>query len=173
MPIWANTAESCYINWVSSDCSSTVLFMIRQKCCFYWGYTIMSDGNTISTGSIRKRRFDPVQDGTTGDMDTCHCLWVIHGIIFTGVTCVFCSHQTSCGHPLCQLAPMRSMKDWLVGIGKSIVWWSGHSPLLWESWAQDPALMNAQLFMQSRKVWQSRLRKSIPAEWPTWGWNSP
>lgn len=30
----------------------------------------MSDGNTISTGSIRKRRFDPVQDGTTGAMDT-------------------------------------------------------------------------------------------------------
>lgn len=103
----------------------------------------------------------------------CHCHWVIHGFIFIGVTCVSCSHHTSCGHPLCQLAPMRSMKDWLVGIGKSIVWWSGHSPQLWESQAQDPALMNAQLFMQSRKVWQNRLRKSIPAKRPTWGWNSP
>lgn len=103
----------------------------------------------------------------------CHCHWVIHGFIFIGVMCVSCSHHTSCGHPLCQLAPMRSMEDWSVGIGKSIVWWSGHSPQLRESQAQDPALMNAQLFMQSRKVWQNRLRKSIPAKLPTWGWKNP
>lgn len=135
----------------------------------------MLDGNTISPGIVRKRMFDLAQGGTPEAMpDTglteqcCHYHWETHGIIFIGVTWVSCSHQTSCGHLLCQLAPMRSMKDWSVGIGKSIVWWSGHSPQLWESQARDPALMNAQLFMQSRKVWQNRLRKSITAKWPTW-----